>query len=97
MTMSDWYEVALDYGETHQFFDRYYWPAEEWMPSVYEDTYWTDHWGWEDSYLQLRPVYYSSLDDDHDNVLGTPEPTTIALFGLGLLGLGARLRQRRES
>ncbi len=97
MTMPDWYELALDYGETHQFFDRYYWPAEDWVPSAYEDTYWTDHWGWEDSYLQLRPVYYSSLDDDHDYVLGTPDPGTIALFGLGLLGLGAKLRRCRES
>ena len=26
-----------------------------------------------------------------------PEPGTIALFGLGLLGLGAKLRRRKQS
>ncbi len=31
------------------------------------------------------------------DVNAIPEPTTIALFGLGLLGLGAKLRRRKES
>jgi len=104
MTMSQWYGAAMLYGEQASYSlmrswdsslqDYYYWPSGDWVPSTYEDTYYTDHWGWEEAYLQLRPEVYSTLDTGHDNEICTPEPATTALFTLGLLGLGAKLRRR---
>ena len=104
MTMSQWYGAAMLYGEQASYplmrswdsslQDYYYWPSGDWVPSTYEDTYYTDHWGWEETYLQLRPEVYSTLDTGHDNEICTPEPATTALFTLGLLGLAARLRRR---
>ncbi len=38
------------------------------------------------------PSWY--IDEIHIGTEAVPEPGTVALFGLGLLGLGARLRQR---
>ncbi len=43
---------------------------------------------------------YSGMDHYSMTVIhlaAIPEPTTIALFGLGLLGLGAKLRRRKQS
>ncbi len=104
MTISQWYDAAMLYGEDATYSvtrgwdispqDYYYWPSTNWVPSTYEDTYYTDHWGWEETYLQLRPEFYSALDAAHDNEMCTPEPATIAFFALGLLGLGAKLRRR---
>ena len=50
----------------------------------------------------LNPFAHDEIGDSITAVVGddftldvVPEPTTIALFGLGLLGLGAKLRRRR--
>lgn len=50
---------------------------------------------------QIGTVYFSSVNDPYGAAIdnldfspAVPEPATIALFGLGLLGLGARLRKR---
>ncbi len=52
-------------------------------------------------YGQIGGVYFSSINDPAGAVMDNldfsapvPEPATIALVGLGLLGLGARLRKR---
>ena len=105
MTMSDWYDDAMGYGETNGYWFEMdwdsspqwykYWPTADWDPTTYEDTYWTDHWGWEETYLQLRPEDWSSLDTAHDHWMGTPEPATTTLLTLGLLALGARLRRQK--
>jgi len=93
MTMANWYDAAMDYGEARQ-----YWPAADWVPSFHEETWYSDspgYWGWEQTYLQLRPVAYATLDTGHDHLMCTPEPTTTSLLALGLVGIGARLRRRK--
>ncbi|MGD9497916.1 MAG: PEP-CTERM sorting domain-containing protein [Armatimonadota bacterium] len=109
MLMSDWYEAAVDWGETASYLmkrpwdssahDYYYWPAADWVPSEHESTWYDyandtlDHWGWEETYLQLRPIAYSVLDGIHNKYLATPEPTTAGLLMLGLAGLAIRRRR----
>jgi len=105
LTISAWYEAAALYGSTHYYTgqlswdsspqDYYFWPATDWVPTTYEATYLTDHWGWQESYLQLSPWDYSTLDTAHDFLIGTPEPATTTLLVLGIAGIGAALRRRR--
>jgi len=104
MTMSSWYTSAMEYGQTHQRYVNtswadpawyYYWPAADWTPTPYEATYHTDHWGWQETYLQLRPEEYAAVDAAHDYMMGTPEPATTTVLVVGLLGMAARLRRRR--
>ena len=105
MTMPDWYAEAMEYGETHTRYvgmpwgtdHYYYWPTADWTPTSYEATYQTDHWGWEETYLQLRPEEYATLDVAHNYLMGTPEPATTTVLVVGLLGIAARLRRRRAS
>ncbi len=107
MTSDEWLQAAVDYGATTTSLvssyggvkDYYWWPEDN---ALLSGTYIgtpppQQHWAWEETYLQLRPGSWSFLDAGHDVPVFTPEPTTIALFGLGLLGLGAKLRRRRES
>jgi len=109
MTASQWYEAAMDYGETHYYTLKqpwdssahpyYYWPDENWTPTAYEASWQTSgdgHWGWQETYLQLRPLSFSTLDAEHDNPLATPEPTTTTLLVLGLLGLGVAHRRPKH-
>jgi len=104
MTMSAWYEAAMLYGESATYniqftWDSspqpyYFWPDDDWVPSSYENTYFsgTDHWGWQETYLQLRPEAYSYLDAEHDFTIGTPEPTTTVLVALGVAAIAYRRR-----
>jgi len=104
-TAGQWFQDALDYGASTTVYTNYedglknyyYWPEDNYALS---DNYIggdDPHWQWQETYLQLRPGSWSSLDAGHDVAVFTPEPTTIALFGLGLLGLGAKLRRRKKS
>ncbi|MEA3402399.1 MAG: PEP-CTERM sorting domain-containing protein [Armatimonadota bacterium] len=111
MTISEWYQAATLYGESAYYTgqrpwdssptDYYFWPSADWVPSTHEQTYYDfanddlDRWGWEGTYLQLRPVGFSTLDGYHDNPMATPEPATAAMVILGVAGLGAVLRRRR--
>lgn len=105
MCMSDWYAAAMGYGATHSYTFKmawdsspqpyYFWPGEGWVPTTYEETYHTDHWGWEESYLQLRPEDYSWLSAEVDFYMCTPEPATAGLLVIGLLGLRSFMRRRR--
>lgn len=105
MTISEWYDAAATWGQTatapvQRAWDDEpqtytYWPEQSWVPTTYEATYQTDHWGWQETYLQLRPWDYSTLDGAHDAPMATPEPATTAMIVLGLLGIGAGLRRRR--
>jgi len=113
MTMSDWYEAAMEYGETACYTgqapwdespqDYYYWPDENWVPTTHEETYYDyandqlDHWGWQETYLQLRPEEFASLDAAHDYLMGTPEPASATLFVLGTAAIALRLRRRRRN
>jgi hypothetical protein len=103
MTAEQWFQAALDYGTTNTVYtdyyggeaDYYFWPQDNYaLPDAKTD----GHWTWLETYMQLRPGSWSSLDGTHSRpVFGDiPEPGTIALFGLGLLGLGARLRRRKQ-
>jgi len=110
MTISDWYYAAALNGESAHYTgqrpwdsspqDYYYWPSADWVPSAHEQTYYDyanddlDRWGWEETYLQLRPISYSSLDGSHDYLMGTPEPATTAMVLLGLAALGAARRRQ---
>ncbi|MGC9319696.1 MAG: PEP-CTERM sorting domain-containing protein, partial [Armatimonadota bacterium] len=104
MTMSDWYEAAMAYGESAYYVRQrewdsspqvyYYWPAADWVPTEHDKTYYTDHWGWEETYWQLRPEVFSSLDAAHDHVVATPEPATMLLMIVGVGAICARVRRR---
>jgi hypothetical protein len=109
-TMSEWYDAAMAYGESHYYnINRawntaptpyYYWPSADWAPSAYEATWIDDgersRWGWQETYLQLRPVFYSTLNAEHDRTV-TPEPSTIGLVLVGLAVLRARQQRRRDN
>ncbi|MGI5817397.1 MAG: hypothetical protein ACOX9R_04795 [Armatimonadota bacterium] len=103
MTMAAWYEAAMAYGES-AFYDVQfawdtapqpysYWPSADWIPSAHEATWYSDHWGWQESYLQLRPEAYSTLDPLNEFAIGTPEPATSALILIGLCAIAARGRR----
>lgn len=105
-TMSEWYDAAMAYGETNYYLLKrgwdtapkpyYYWPSANWVPSEYEATWFAngEYWGWQETYLQLRPVFYSTLNAEHDYTV-TPEPSTIGLVLVGLAVLRARQQRRR--
>ncbi|MFO8081786.1 MAG: PEP-CTERM sorting domain-containing protein [Armatimonadota bacterium] len=104
MTMSAWYEAAMDFGESSQFYVKYpwesspdyyyFWPGADWIPSEYEKTYFssTGHWGWQETYLQLRPEEHSFLDGSHDFTVGTPEPATVLMVAAGIVAVACRRR-----
>ncbi|MCK4375464.1 MAG: PEP-CTERM sorting domain-containing protein, partial [Candidatus Brocadiae bacterium] len=102
------YDAAAEYGETASVWLKrawdtspkyyYYWPDENWTPSGDENDYYNDpvlHWGWEKTYLQLRPESWSSLDTIHDLYVATPEPGT-AIFALIAVGAAAWVRRRKK-
>ena len=107
MTAEDWFNAAVAYGAQQKSYVAmpwgtawyYWWPAPDWQPSTDDLVYYDytddslDHWGWQETYLQLTPVSYSTLDAEHDRPLFTPEPGTgvIVLLGLGAVGI---LRRR---
>jgi len=106
-TIDEWFQAAVYYGATTTSYvssydgtkDYYWWPEDN---ALLSGTYIgvptpTQHWEWEETYLQLRPGSWSWLDAGHDVSVFTPEPGTIALFGLGLLGVVAKLRRRKQS
>ncbi len=105
MRMSDWYAAAMEYGATHTYTftmtwdsspqEYYFWPDEDWAPTAYEATYQEDHWGWQETYLQLRPEDHSWLSAEVDFYMCTPEPATAGLLVIGLLGLRGFIRRRR--
>lgn len=102
-SMDSWYSAAMNFGSTHGFLIQrswdstaqpyYFWPTLDWTPSEYENTYFTDHWGWEETYLQLTPVAYSTLDEAHDYAIN-PEPGTVALMLIGIAGIIVRRRKK---
>lgn len=104
MTMSEWYDIAMEWGETATSYVQMgwdsspqyykYWPDENWVPTAEEATYASGHWGWQEEYLQLRPEEYSWLDAAHDYDM-TPEPATAGMVLAGLAAIGA-LRRRRS-
>ncbi len=104
MTSDEWFQAAVDYGATTTSYvssyggvkDYYWWPEDN---ALLSGTYIgvpppTQHWEWEETYLQLRPGSWSWLDAGHDVFVFTPEPTTTVLLALGVLGLAAKLRRR---
>jgi len=111
MTMSAWYQAAMGYGETNYYYmqrawdssphNYYYWPEADWVPTAHQQTYYDlpafalDHWGWEETYLQLWPEHYSTLDAEHDYLMGTPEPATTTALLVGMLGIAVKLRRRK--
>ena len=50
-----------------------------------------------DSFGFAHISYYDTTNGDLKYANNVPEPGTIALFGLGLLGLGTKLRRRRQA
>ncbi len=107
-TVDEWFQAAVDYGATTTSYvssyggikDYYWWPESNASLSgnyIGTGPPETQHWEWEETYLQLRPGSWSWLDAGHDVFVFTPEPAMMALFGLGLLGLGAKLRRRKQS
>ena len=106
-TIDEWFQAAVDYGAATTSYvsfygvvkDYYWWPEDN---ALLSGTYIgvpqpTQHWEWEKTYLQLRPDSWSWLDADHDVFVFTPEPTTTVLLALGVLGIAAKLRRRKES
>ncbi len=107
ISFPEWYDAAMTHGETQTHETNVpwqeenlfleFWPESEWVPTTQEETWYTDHWGWQESYAQLRPIEYNSLDSSHDHLVGTPEPTSTSLVILVLLGVSAKLRRRKQS
>ena len=112
LTFPEWYDAAMEYGETHTYTleqawdksptDYYCWPDENWIPSEHEATYIrippvSAHWGWKETYLQLRPESWSSLDEAHNHYVATPEPcsSALAILALGFGGFYAARRRRK--
>lgn len=102
LTAEEWFNAAVEYGAHKQSYVRtdwgtgwyYWWPEPDWQPTEDDLVYYSDpaHWGWQETYLQLTPVAYGTLDADHDNVLFTPEPGSLGAVSLGLIVVVMRRR-----
>ncbi len=80
-------------GHERQIF---YWNSAD--PTIYQLTDNT----WDDKYPQIwnsQITWYSKVDGGDYEIMEAhvPEPGTMALFALGLVGLGAKLRRRKVS
>ncbi|MBC7288079.1 MAG: caspase family protein [Armatimonadetes bacterium] len=105
MTASQWYNAAVAYGAQQQAWVKMPWDNQAkpywWWPepgAELDRTWKDDHWGWQETYLQLTPVAYNSLDAAHDRPIFTPEPGTLVLAVAGFVALSlARRRGRPEA
>ncbi len=76
--------------------DVYNWGWHEAITHNFDDAvYWFDGTWIPIEAERGDPLEWQSLDMAFE--VSIPEPATMALFGLGLLGLGARLRRRKQS
>ncbi len=111
LTAQEWFQAAVDYGAHQRSYVAmpwgtawyYWWPEPGWQPSPDDLAFYDydndslDHWGWQETYLQLTPVSYSTLDADHDKPLFTPEPGVLLLMVIGAGVVGVAFRRRRTS
>ena len=71
--------------------------TEQFRQAIWNSAFDLGDTGYDYDYGYGRLDAYGAILWADENYEPIPEPTTIALFGLGLLGLGARLRRRRQA